>query len=67
MVVETKFYNYSCLNQNEMFCLKIISFNLLANNLYKYITKLLVFNFINLTCFNDVMIFLINIYMELIS
>ncbi len=45
---------------------QVISFNPLASNLYKYITKLFVFNLMNLTCFNNVMIFLINIYMELI-
>ncbi len=48
------------------YCVQVISSNFLANNLYKYITKLLVFYLMNLTCFNDVMIFLINIYMELI-
>jgi hypothetical protein len=58
MVVETKFNNYWYLKQDEIFCVKVISFNLLARKLYKYITKLLVFNFIYLTCFNDVMIFL---------
>ncbi len=48
------------------YCVQVISFNLLASNLYKYITKLLIFNLMNLTCFNDVMIFIKNIYMELI-
>jgi hypothetical protein len=48
------------------YCVRVISFNPLANNLYKYITKLLVFNLMNLTCLNDVMIFITNIYMELI-
>jgi len=46
------------LNKNEIFCVKVISFNPLARELYKYITKLLVFNLINLPCFNDDMIFL---------
>jgi hypothetical protein len=48
------------------YCVQVISFNPLASNLYKYITKLLLFNLMNLTCFNDVMIFIKNIYMELI-
>ncbi len=46
------------------YCLQVISFNPLANNLCKYITKLLVFNLKN--CFNDVMIFFKNIYVEFI-
>ncbi len=32
------------------YCVQIISFNPLASNLYKYITKLFVFNLMNLTC-----------------
>ncbi len=47
-------------------CVQVISFKPLENNLYKYITKLLVFNIMNLTRFNDVMIFLTNIYIQLI-
>ncbi len=62
--------NYSLITIDFWIIMKyfvqVISFNLLASNLYKYITKSLVFNLMNLTCFNNVMIFLINIYMELI-
>jgi hypothetical protein len=36
------------------YCVQIISFNPWASNLYKYITKLLIFNLMNLTCFINV-------------
>jgi len=50
------------LNKNEIFCVKIISFNPLVSKLNKYITKLLVFNLIYLTCFNLTLWFSLQIF-----